>query len=41
MSEIDPEWTSLLKGGTEAIRDAAQLLESAQISPRVTPIPGG
>jgi len=41
MNESDQEWISLLQGGTEAIRIAAQKLESSQISPRIIPVPGG
>ena len=41
MTETDPEWVPLLQGGTEAIRVAAQLLTSSEISPRITPVPGG
>ncbi|MEE2890313.1 MAG: hypothetical protein VX404_07705 [Planctomycetota bacterium] len=39
--EHDHEWVDLVQGGTETIRSTAQLLESAGITPRITPVPGG
>jgi hypothetical protein len=35
------EWVQLLQGGTDGIRDAVQLLESAGITPSISAVPGG
>lgn len=35
------EWVPLLQGGTDGIRDAARLLESAGITPSISAVPGG
>ncbi len=35
------EWVSLLQGGTAGIRNAAQVLDSAGMTPRITAVPGG
>ncbi|MDE0958386.1 MAG: hypothetical protein OSB12_07100 [Planctomycetota bacterium] len=35
------EWVPLLQGGTDGIRDAARLLESAGITPSISSVPGG
>jgi hypothetical protein len=35
------EWVPLLEGGTDGIRDAVRLLESAGITPSISSVPGG
>ncbi len=37
----DDDWVDLLQGPLDGIREAARLLESTGVSPRVTPVPGG
>ncbi len=37
----DDNWVTLLQAPLDGIKEAARLLESTGVSPRVTPVPGG